>query len=128
MPHGHNRSSVPAAVPALLGTSSAVRRAHHGGDVEQDQGQCGSVGKTREKMMRVLVAFASKRGGTAGLADMISNALTEAGYEAILQPARDVRSLAGVDAVIVAGPLYAYRWHRDARRFVRRNTAALRNL
>jgi menaquinone-dependent protoporphyrinogen oxidase len=79
-------------------------------------------------MMRVLVAFASKRGGTARLADMISDALTEAGYEAILQPARDVRSLAGVDAVIVAGPLYAYRWHRDARRFVRRNTAALRNL
>lgn len=78
--------------------------------------------------MRVLVAFASKRGGTAGLASMISDALTEAGCEAIVQPARDVRSLAGVDAVIVAGPLYAHRWHRDAGRFVRRNTAALRNM
>ena len=27
-----------------------------------------------------------------------------------------------------AGALYANRWHRDARRFVRRNTAALREL
>jgi menaquinone-dependent protoporphyrinogen oxidase len=34
----------------------------------------------------------------------------------------------GIDAVIVAGSLYANRWNRDARRFVRRNTAALRIL
>jgi menaquinone-dependent protoporphyrinogen oxidase len=41
---------------------------------------------------------------------------------------RDVRDLAGVDAVIVAGALYANRWHRDARRFVRQSGAALRKL
>jgi menaquinone-dependent protoporphyrinogen oxidase len=78
--------------------------------------------------MRVLVAFASRRGGTAGLSHMISDALTEAGCEVILQPARDVREMTGVDAVIVAGPLYAYRWHRDAQRFIHRNTAALQKL
>ena len=33
-----------------------------------------------------------------------------------------------VDAVIVAGALYALRWHRDARRFVRRNAKVLRRL
>jgi menaquinone-dependent protoporphyrinogen oxidase len=79
-------------------------------------------------MMRVLVAFGSKRGGTAGLAGMIGGALTEAGCDAIVSPAADVRGLAGFDAVIVAGALYANRWHRDARRFVRRNPAALRRV
>ncbi len=34
----------------------------------------------------------------------------------------------GFDAVIVAGALYANRWHHDARRFVRRNRAALGKL
>jgi len=76
-------------------------------------------------MMRVLVSFGSKRGGTAGLAVMIGDALTEAGCDAIVSPAKDVGELGGVDAVIVAGALYANRWHRDARRFVRRNASAL---
>lgn len=59
---------------------------------------------------------------------MIGDALTESGYEAIVSPAKDVGALEGVDAVIVAGALYANRWHRDARRFVRRNSSALREL
>ncbi len=78
--------------------------------------------------MRVLVGFGSKRGGTAGLAAMIGDALTEAGYEAVVTPAKDVRGVADVDAVIVAGGLYANRWHRHARRFVRRHASALREL
>ena len=78
--------------------------------------------------MRVLVCFGSKRGGTAGLAAMIGDALTEAGCDAVVRPAKDVGDLDGIDAVIVAGALYANRWHRHARRFVRRNTAGLRKL
>lgn len=38
--------------------------------------------------MRVLIAFGSKRGGTAGLADMIGEALREAGCETVVCPAR----------------------------------------
>ena len=79
-------------------------------------------------MTRILVAFGSKRGGTAGLAAMIGDALTEAGCEATVLPARDVRELVGFDAVIAAGALYANRWHRAARRFVRRHAEALRRL
>ena len=78
--------------------------------------------------MRVLVIFGSKRGGTAGLADMIGDALTEAGCEAVVCPAGGVSDFVGVDAVIVVGALYANRWHRGVRRFVRRNAAALREL
>ncbi|CAN5792996.1 flavodoxin domain-containing protein [soil metagenome] len=79
-------------------------------------------------MTRVLVAYGSKRGGTAGLATMIGDALTEAGHEVSVSPARETHALNGYDAVIIAGALYANRWHRDARRFVRRNTEALRRL
>lgn len=79
-------------------------------------------------MMRVLVAFGSKRGGTAGLATTIGDALVAAGHQASVVSAAEVSDPAGVDAVIVAGALYANRWHRHARRFVRRNREALADL
>ena len=41
------------------------------------------------------------------------------------KPGHRYHDLTEFDAVIVASALYANRWHRDARRFVRRNTAAL---
>jgi menaquinone-dependent protoporphyrinogen oxidase len=76
--------------------------------------------------MRVLIAYGSTRGGTAGLAEMIADEFRDAGIEARLQPAASIDVLDKSDAVIVAGALYANRWHRDARRFVKRHAAALR--
>nr|WP_275691619.1 flavodoxin domain-containing protein [Mycolicibacterium sphagni] len=102
---------------------AAVRGPHPARHPAPDQGRCGGLGVTR-----VLVAYGSKRRGTAGLATMIGDALAEAGYPSVVMPARDVRELVGVDAVIVAGALYANRWHRDARRFVRRHATRLRGL
>ena len=78
--------------------------------------------------MRVLIAFGSKRGGTAGLADMIGDALREARCEAVVSPASGIYDVTEFDAVIVVSALYANRWHRDARRFIRRHTAALRKM
>jgi len=75
--------------------------------------------------MRVLIAYGSKRGGTAGLATMISDELTEAGFDTVVKPAREVKAIDDFDAVVVAGALYAFRWHRDARRFVRKHAVAL---
>lgn len=37
-----------------------------------------------------------------------------------------MRILDGYDAVFIGGALYAGRWHRDARRFVKRHPGALR--
>ena len=76
--------------------------------------------------MRVLIAYGSKRGGTAGLAEMIGQELTEAGLQTVVKPARGVKSLDGFDAVVIAGALYAFRWHRDARHFARRHARELR--
>ena len=76
--------------------------------------------------MKALVVHGSKRGGTAGLAEMVGRALAEQGLDVTVRPAA-VRTadLGEYDAVIVGGALYAGRWHKDARRFVRRNTKAL---
>lgn len=76
--------------------------------------------------MRVLVAFGSTRGGTEGLAQMVADGLREQDVAVDVRPAGQVRSLDGYDAVIVGGALYAFRWHKAARKFVRRHTAELR--
>lgn len=74
---------------------------------------------------RILIAYGSKRGGTAGLAEMIGATLADAGMTADVLPAGRVRDVGGYDAVILGGALYATRWHRDARRFARRHAHAL---
>jgi menaquinone-dependent protoporphyrinogen oxidase len=76
--------------------------------------------------MNILVTHGSERGGTAGIASRIGEALREAGLAADVVPAREVRDVRKYDAVVVGGALYAMRWHRDARRFVLRHAAALR--
>ena len=78
--------------------------------------------------MEILVAFGSKRGGTEGLAGMIADGLNAEGLTAVARDAAGVQSIEGYDAVVVAGALYANRWYRDARRFVRSHTAELRSM
>lgn len=77
--------------------------------------------------MRVLVAFGSKRGGTEGVARVIGQALSSAGLDARVVRARSARDVALFDAIIVAGAVYANRWHRDARAFTKRNLLTLRS-
>lgn len=75
---------------------------------------------------RVLVAFASKRGGTAEIATAIAETLRSQGLRVDCVRAADARDVASYDAFVVGGALYAMRWMREARRFVTRNAAALR--
>ncbi|RFS83527.1 flavodoxin [Actinomadura spongiicola] len=75
--------------------------------------------------MRVLVVYASERGGTAESAGWIGVALREAGLDTDVRPAGEVAALDGYDAAVVGGALYAGRWHREARHFVRRHADAL---
>jgi menaquinone-dependent protoporphyrinogen oxidase len=76
--------------------------------------------------MAILVTYGSKRGGTEGLAKMVAGGLDEEGFAVDVLAPRQVKSLAGYDAVIVGGALYAFRWHRAARRFVTRHSGELR--
>jgi menaquinone-dependent protoporphyrinogen oxidase len=59
---------------------------------------------------------------------MIGGALRREGVPTRVRPAGTVRSVGGYDAVIVGGALYHGRWHRAARRFVRRHRTALRSM
>jgi menaquinone-dependent protoporphyrinogen oxidase len=76
--------------------------------------------------MLVLVTYGSKRGGTEGLAHMIAGGLRECGLTVDVLPPAKARDISGYDAVVVGGALYAFHWHKDARRFVRKHIAALR--
>lgn len=78
--------------------------------------------------MRFLVTYGSKRGGTEGLARMVGAALREAGMDADVRPPWEVDGIAGYDSVIVGGALYADRWHRRARQFVKAHARDLRGM
>lgn len=73
----------------------------------------------------VLVAYGTKGGSTAGIAEIITETLSEQGLRAEARPAREVEEPAEYDAVILGGGLYAGRRHRDARRFARRHQRVL---
>ena len=76
--------------------------------------------------MSVLVTYGSKRGGTKGLAEMVATDLREEGLQVDLVPPNKVKRLDEHEAVVVGGSLYASRWHRAAKRFVKRHTGELR--
>ncbi len=76
--------------------------------------------------MKVLVAYGSKRRSTAEIAGRIGDTLRGLGLETRVVAANEVRNAEAYDAVIVGGALYAFRWHRHARRFVRRSAEVLR--
>lgn len=78
--------------------------------------------------MNVLVCYGSKRGGTRDLAEWIGSALREQGMPAEVRPAGGVEDVAGYDAVVIGGAVYVFRWHRDARGFVRRQSRALSSM
>jgi menaquinone-dependent protoporphyrinogen oxidase len=88
----------------------------------------GAILATNLIAMRVLITWGSKRGGTAGIARMLAEALEQEGIDAVLRPADEAKDVSSFDAVIVGGALYANRWHRAARRFVRDHTKELRNM
>ncbi|WP_405905365.1 MULTISPECIES: flavodoxin domain-containing protein [unclassified Streptomyces] len=76
-------------------------------------------------LSNVLVAYGTMNGSTARIAEAIADVLRKEGLTAEALPAQSVASVEPYDAVVVGGGLYAGRWHRDARRFVRRHRRGL---
>lgn len=74
---------------------------------------------------RVLVAYGTTNGSTAQIAEAIAEVLRKDGLTVDALPAGSVASVSSYDAVVVGGGLYAGRWHKDARRFVRRHGKVL---
>ncbi|MBZ9599473.1 flavodoxin domain-containing protein [Streptomyces erythrochromogenes] len=76
---------------------------------------------------RVLVAYGSKHGATAGIAAEIGRTLREDGLDAVVLPADDVDDVRSFDAVVLGGSLYAGRWSGKARHCAERNQNYLRH-
>jgi len=73
----------------------------------------------------VLVAFATRSGTTAEVAEAIAAAMQEAGVRAEMLAVSQVNSLAGREAVILGAPLYVGRFPKDFRHFLRLHRDAL---
>jgi len=77
---------------------------------------------------RVLVAYGTKHGATAEIAEAIGMALRVAGLEVDVQRARKVRSLGSYRAVVLGSAVYMARWRGDAMRLLRRKELRERDL
>jgi menaquinone-dependent protoporphyrinogen oxidase len=76
-------------------------------------------------MSSILVTYASKHGGTQGIADRIARQLTNAGHAVELRPVKEIATVDGYDAVVIGSAAYMGSWLKDATEFVRRNVASL---
>ncbi len=74
---------------------------------------------------RILVAYASKKGSTGGIARAIGRELQSAGHVAIVAGMRSVPSLEGYDGVVLGAPVYTGSVMADLAGFVARHKEAL---
>lgn len=77
-------------------------------------------------MERVLIAYATKHGATAEIAEKIGQVMRAEDLEVEVLPVAQVRGLEGYGAVVVGSCVYAGRWPREAARFLRAHEAVLR--
>ena len=70
--------------------------------------------------MRVLVAYATKSGATAEIAETVAKELVAMGLEADARPAASVKNVREYDAVLLGSAIYIGRWRGDALRFAKR--------
>jgi len=75
--------------------------------------------------MTVLVAYASRHGATAGIAERIAADLLAASLPAEARYVNDVRDVAEYDAFVIGSSAYMFHWLKKATAFVKRHRAVL---
>jgi menaquinone-dependent protoporphyrinogen oxidase len=76
----------------------------------------------------ILLAYATNYGSTLEVAQAIAETLRGCGLEIDLQPAKQVKTLSGYSAVVLGAPLYMFRWHADAKKFLARHHVVLASI
>ena len=74
---------------------------------------------------KVLVAYGTKDGGTAEIAEKIGQVLREAGLHTDVLSADRVGDLTPYDAVVLGSGVYIGRWRKEAAAFLKANEQAL---
>ena len=78
--------------------------------------------------MKILVTWASKRGGTEGIGRLIAEVLIQRGYDVVATPVESAPRPRGFDAVILGSGLYANRWLTKGRMYLRYYARDLRKV
>ncbi|TDU83754.1 menaquinone-dependent protoporphyrinogen oxidase [Kribbella voronezhensis] len=75
---------------------------------------------------KVLVAYATKMGATAGIAEAIGAELERGGHQVDVREVGKVNSIEEYDVVVLGSALYTRRWRPEAVRFLRKHSDELR--
>jgi menaquinone-dependent protoporphyrinogen oxidase len=82
-------------------------------------------GKEIDMDNAVLIAYATKYGATAEIAEKIGQVLREAGLQADVRPADRAGDLSPYGAVVLGSAVYAGQWRKEATTFLEANEAEL---
>ncbi len=74
---------------------------------------------------KILVAYASAAGSTAGVAEAIGKTLVESGAQVEVRPMKDVNDLAPYQAVVAGSAIRGGKWLPEAMQFIQTHQAAL---
>ena len=77
-----------------------------------------------KSMARILVAYATKKGSTTGIAQAIGKELTASGHIVDVAEMKTIPSVTGYNAVVIGGPVYVGRID-GVGKFVKRHSAEL---
>ncbi len=76
--------------------------------------------------MKVLVAYASRHGSTAGIAERIAERMKESGVDTVAAEVTGLSDISAYDAYVVGSAAYMFKWLKEATRFAKRNARTLR--
>lgn len=74
--------------------------------------------------MRILIAYASKHGGTEGIAERLGQTLTDLGHDVDVRGAGEAGT-GGYDAFVIGSAAYLGRWRKEAMAFVEEHRAVI---
>jgi menaquinone-dependent protoporphyrinogen oxidase len=76
-------------------------------------------------MSRILVAYASKHGATAEIAEAVADRLRQDGHAVDCVPAGEAAGLDSYDAAVIGSAVYMKRWRPEARQLLKHNAKVL---